>query len=117
MIKGERLKELRKSKNLTQKELGDILGVTKASICCYEKETRTPTLENVLSLMEYFGVSSDYLIGNDVFVSIKDEPNKTFFMTKEEVDFIEKLRKDKFISNILLTDVDRGIELIKNKIG
>ena len=35
MINGKRLKELRKAKGLTQTELGDILGVSKSSICCY----------------------------------------------------------------------------------
>ena len=52
MIKGERLKKLRISKNLTQEQLGKVLGVTKASICCYEKGTRTPTLETLLDIVE-----------------------------------------------------------------
>lgn len=116
MINGKRLKELRKSNGLTQAKLGEVLGVTKASICCYEKGTRTPTIENLIDLMSFFGVSADYLIGSDTTVNIK-ETKKKAFMTKEEVKFIELVRKNKFLSEILLEDPERGIEIINKKIG
>lgn len=38
----KRLKEKRKEMGFTQKQLGDMIGVTKVSICCYENGTRTP---------------------------------------------------------------------------
>ncbi len=44
MLLGKRIKSLRKEKGLTQQELGDLINVTKVSICCYENETRVPTL-------------------------------------------------------------------------
>ena len=75
MLIGSRLKLLRSSRGITQSELGRILGVTKASICCYEKGTRTPTIENLEDLVNYFGVSADYLLGNDRMVTTnKDKP-------------------------------------------
>lgn len=117
MIKGDRLKELRKKRGLTQSKLGEILGVTKASICCYEKGTRTPTIENLIDLMEFFGVSADYLIGSDVIVTIKNHKKRTALMTKEEVKFIQLLRKDKFLAEVLLEDPIRGIEILSKKIG
>ena len=40
MLNGSRLREVRKAKGLTQGELGDLIGVGKSAICCYEKETR-----------------------------------------------------------------------------
>ena len=43
MIVGERIKEARLTKNMSQQELGDKMGVTKVSISGYEKGTRTPT--------------------------------------------------------------------------
>ena len=48
MLNGSRLREVRKAKGLTQTELGDLIGVGKSAICCYEKETRNPTLEAVI---------------------------------------------------------------------
>ena len=40
MLNGNRLREVRKQKGLTQTELGELIGVGKSAICCYEKETR-----------------------------------------------------------------------------
>ena len=116
MINGNRLRELRKNRNITQDELGKIIGVTKASICCYERGTRTPTLENLIDLMEFFGVNADYLIGSDEIVSIKSEKDVHVIMTKEEVKFVKLLRKDKFLAEVLLEDPVRGIELLDKKI-
>lgn len=112
-----RLKELRKSKNLTQEELGSILGVTKASICCYEKGTRTPTIETIIGMMALFNVTSDYLIGSDKIVTIENKANSREVISKEELEFIKELRKNKFLAEILLEDPKRSIELIDKKIG
>lgn len=118
MINGKRLKELRKAKGLNQTELGDILGVSKSSICCYENGTRNPSLETVIELMQLFGVSADYLLGTDSLVKVVEEEEVRYAsLTKEEILFIEELRKNKFVYNILLDDPKRGAELIKNKIG
>jgi len=118
MINGKRLKELRKAKGLTQTELGDILGVSKSSICCYENGTRNPALETIIDLMHLFGVSADYLLGSDALIKVVEDGEERYAaLTKEEILFIEELRKDKFVYNILLDDPKRGAELIKNKIG
>ena len=117
MIKGSRLKELRKNKGMTQDELGKAIGVTKASVCCYEKGTRTPTIEVFLAMMCLFNVSGDYLLGNDNFITLKNEKERTYILSKEEMNFILELRKNKFIYEILLDDVKRGISLLDKKIG
>lgn len=120
MINGKRLKELRISRGLTQDELGKVIDVTKASVCCYEKGNRTPTIENLIDLVNFFGVSADFLIGNDAVVTVKnkkDKKEKKVFMTNEEVTFIEELRKNKYLAEVLLEDPKRSLELIGKKIG
>lgn len=84
MLLGKRLKELRIKSGLTQKELGDIIHVSKATICFYEKEVRTPTLENLIDLSDYFEVTIDYLLGRDVLVKDK-EHKKNIFISEEEL--------------------------------
>ena len=42
LLFGSRLKKLRQKAGMTQSELGEKVNVTKVSICCYEKGTRTP---------------------------------------------------------------------------
>lgn len=67
-----RLYELRKAKNITQQRLAVDLGVDQASISSYECGKYLPTIEMLLKLSEYFGVSTDYLLGvSDVKTPLK----------------------------------------------
>ncbi|MBQ6687184.1 MAG: helix-turn-helix transcriptional regulator [Bacilli bacterium] len=118
MINGKRLKELRKAKNLSQTELGEILGVSKSSICCYENGTRNPALETIIDLMHLFGVSADYLLGTDNLIKVVENHETNYrTLTNEELLFLDELKKNKFVYDILLDDPKRGADLIKNKIG
>ena len=118
MFRGDRLKEKRLAKGLTQEELGDILGITKAAICFYERGKRTPTVENIIDLMQVFAISADYILGTDEMIkTVTDESYEATAMSKEEVKFIEELRKDKFVYNVLLENPKRGAELVKKEIG
>ncbi len=118
MIIGSRLKEKRKELKLTQEELGNLIGVGKSAICCYEKETRNPTLENVLEIMQVLGVSADYILGTDNLIkTVENKHPKYRTMTNEEILFINELKKDKIVYEILFTDPKRGSDLVKKKIG
>jgi transcriptional regulator with XRE-family HTH domain len=119
MIKGDRLKTLRKAKGLTQTELGDMLGVKKSVVCLYEKEQRNPSIESIIEMVQIFGVSADYLIGTECLIKTFTDDNepKIYAFTKEEVKFLEELKKHKDIYDVLLPNPKRGIELLKAKIG
>ena len=60
---GERLKELRKMKGLTQRELADILGINEVSYQRYEYGLSYPTFKKLIIIADYFMVSIDYLVG------------------------------------------------------
>lgn len=64
MILGEMIQELRKDKNLDQKDLARLLNVSTGTISNYETGTHTPSIENILKLADFFNVSVDYLLGN-----------------------------------------------------
>jgi len=116
MFVGARLKELRKNNNLTQKELGEKLNVTKVSVCCYEKNVRIPSLETLEDLTNIFGVSSDYFLGKDIPVVMEDTSNYTTFISKEELEILKQLRLNKDLYNKLISDPKRTIELIDKKL-
>lgn len=64
MSLGERLKELREEKNLTQNELGQILGVSGRQISNYESNKQIfRDEESFLKIIRLFDVSADYLFG------------------------------------------------------
>ena len=58
-----KLFELRKSKNLLQREVAFACGLTTAAYGSYEKGDREPTLETLGKLADFFEVSVDELLG------------------------------------------------------
>ena len=60
---GNRLKELRTSAGMTQKQLAYQLGVTKSVVSYYELQERSPSPEILIKLSHIFHVSVDYLLG------------------------------------------------------
>lgn len=60
---GERLRELRTDKGLTQKELGEKIGYAQSTIVYWENNENEPTATAIKKLCRFFGVSADFLIG------------------------------------------------------
>ena len=58
-----RLKELRKEKGLSLKEMGEILGVAESTVSLYESSKREASYSILSKASQYFGVSIDFLIG------------------------------------------------------
>ncbi|MPM28318.1 hypothetical protein SDC9_74839 [bioreactor metagenome] len=70
---GERFKQLRKEKGLTQDKLGEIFFLNKSSISKYENNNNVPEIEALQAFADYFGVSVDYLLGRTDYKNIWDE--------------------------------------------
>jgi len=62
-IFGERLRELRTEKGLTQKQLAQELQVNHASIVDWEIRDMEPAYETLVKIVKFFDVSADYLLG------------------------------------------------------
>ena len=116
MVLGRRIKEQRKLMGLTQKELGEIINVTKVSICCYEKGTRTPTLDTLLDLANALNVEFTYLLGNDDYIVADDDKSYGMNIAKDEMNLVKALRKHTDLYNKLIADPERIIKLIEQKI-
>lgn len=65
-IFARRLKQLRNQHNLTTRELGEIVGTSNATISRYEKGDRDPDLLVAQKIASYFGVTIEYLCGEEV---------------------------------------------------
>ena len=115
MLLSKRLKELRLKNNMTQRELGEKINVTKVSICCYENGTRCPTLDTLTKLGEVLGVSVSYLMGYDEDVKVKHH-KQVVKMAKEEIEFVMELRKLEDIHNLILENPKAAAELVSKRI-
>lgn len=62
----EKLKELRTKKGISQEELSELLDVSRQSISRYENGTAQPDFDKLLMLSNYFEVSIDFLLGNQL---------------------------------------------------
>ena len=59
----DRLKQLRLSRNLTQKQVYEAVGMSAIGYQRYEYGEREPAYQKLLALADYFDVSLDYLVG------------------------------------------------------
>ena len=65
---GIRIKQLRLSKQLSQSEMADALGISRSLIAQIERSNTKPTLELLYKLVRYCNTSYDYLIeGKDIY--------------------------------------------------
>lgn len=74
MTQGERIKEIRKTLDLTLEKFGEKLGVQRAAVSKIEKGQVTPTDQMIKSICREFNVSYDYLVDGtgDMFSDLPD---------------------------------------------
>lgn len=94
----ERLKFLRKEKNLTIEELAKKLGSAKSTISRYENGLREPKKDFLELLCSYFDVSTDYLLGKTDERNIDTKVSNDIDEEKDLEEEIEKIITSKNIS-------------------
>ncbi len=58
-----RLRDLREDHDKTQQDIADILGTSQTMYARYERGANELPLRHLLKLVDYYGVSADYLLG------------------------------------------------------
>ena len=66
MILADKIIYLRKKNGWSQEELAEKLGVTRQSVSKWEGAQSVPDLERILQIGKVFGVSTDYLLKDDM---------------------------------------------------
>lgn len=61
------LKDERIRRNFTQKEIAEILKITRQQYSLYETGQRTMPLEQIVKLAKLYDISIDYLVGIETF--------------------------------------------------
>ena len=77
---GQRLKSLRVERNLTQQNLGDAVGVSTVTIRAWERNTKKPAIDALLSLGRVLNISMDTLLD----FHLNNAPNYTLVLTSSE---------------------------------
>jgi transcriptional regulator with XRE-family HTH domain len=88
-----RLKETRKSHGFTQAEVAEHLGIGRANISHYETGRIEPDIETLTKLADFYGVSTDFLIGNGLHDFHGFEPESSWDGVKiRTTDFPQKMK-------------------------
>ncbi|KEK24736.1 helix-turn-helix domain-containing protein [Bacillus gaemokensis] len=85
---GEIIKKLRKEKNITQEQLGNVIGVSKMAISYFEKGKKAPGRETLEKIADYFNITTDYLLGRSDDPELNEHESK---IVTEEGNNILKL--------------------------
>ncbi len=122
---GISLKQLRKHKKLTQKQLASIIGIGQTAIANYENGKRFPDERNLVKIADYFEISLDSLIGRkfippeadklqsngfsytptDLGRFTEDFMNRSQKSSRDAVKFILELLDDGFREEQILLDL------------
>ncbi|MCM3789468.1 helix-turn-helix domain-containing protein [Domibacillus indicus] len=95
---GNRLRELRKEKKLTMKELGKKFSLAESTISGYENGNRKPDSEMINAFADFFEVSTDYLYGRTDKRKIDNNTELPELTAKDERDILRDL--EKIINNL-----------------
>ena len=93
---GERIKRLRRERDLTQEALADALGISAQSVSKWECAYGYPDITQLPAIANFFGVTIDELLGNDSYG--KEEDRKRFWEkykqyeehSEEKIEFVRE---------------------------
>jgi len=101
---GDRLRKARLKKDLTQVEVSKLTGINNKTLSGYENNVSVPDPETFIILAKLYGVSLDYLMGNDIESEQKNKSTKLKTLINGDeviingsVEDLDKIKK--FISN------------------
>lgn len=84
-----KIKELRKKRGYSQKELADILFVNQTAVSQWERGATSPNQSTLIKLSELLGVSTDYLLGvSDEKDDLSSLPSNVFKIVKKRIPLL-----------------------------
>lgn len=90
---GLRLKQLREAKQLSQQEAAERLSVGRSTISGYERNTITPSVEQLVRMAVLYNTSLDYMMGIDdracLFLDDLDEGQQ-----QTVIDIVDRLKRE-----------------------
>ena len=119
---GNRLKELRTSKKMTQDDMANLLNIKRQTYSAYERGISFPDINSVSYMADFFNVSVDYILGktdiptvptpeqnNEFSEALKDFSEEERHQIENYIEFIKSQRTAedwymyKILSKILTT--------------
>ncbi|MCL2884164.1 MAG: LexA family transcriptional regulator [Oscillospiraceae bacterium] len=98
-IVGQNIKRLREERRLTQKQLGDAVGVSNRTVSTWEIGTKMPRGPVVKKLAAYFGISEGELLAgpSSAFISLLDHICRQYRVMSDVVALNVQIPRDRFV--------------------
>ena len=97
------LKSLRKENKKTQTDIANFLNITTVGYNGYETQKREPSIDTLIKLADYYGVSLDYLVGRDFGngLGYLNENQITFIKTFLALNTANQMSAIIYVANLL----------------
>ncbi len=115
---GDELKQLRKKRKLTQKELSDVLNIKRATLANWETGRSIPDIAMIKRIADFFDITVDFLLFGDSHESVINKAipindfhvlevlNKKDRIDKEQLQFINDTMGDSLLGLLPDNDMD-----------
>ena len=87
MTVGERIRAIRKAKGLTQKELGERLGLSSQSVAQWENNLRKPKFETTLKIASALGIDVSVLAPS--FEELLEDETQSIYLDAIKTRFLD----------------------------
>lgn len=117
MTLGEKIYRLRTEKGLSQEAFGEVLNVSRQSVSKWETDQSVPELDKLVAISEFFEVSTDYLLRDEVK---EDKPDDSESKSSYNIVYRYKrpryeYKSKKMIGSLPLVHVNVGTGLYRAK--
>ena len=92
MTIGEKIQNLRKQRGMSQEQLAEALGVSRQAVSKWEAGQSVPDIDKIISICDYFGVTTDYILRNAEMTESQHEvAQNAYNISEKELD--ENIKK------------------------
>ena len=110
---GDRLKELRKGKKLTQVQVSEMIDVQQGTYSRWENGTLEPSLEAVVKLAKLFDTTTDYLLGKTIYSTLDVVPHPITRIDLKKLKEFNKTELDDLKFAIVMNGIKNNSTLPK----
>ncbi|ARJ20487.1 XRE family transcriptional regulator [Bacillus thuringiensis] len=97
----ERIRFLRKERNLKQDELGKAIGVNAASVSKFETGLKSPSRETLQRMADFFNVTADYLLGRSNNRQLNEMLDQKYNVLKNRLDQLPEEHQEILLQNMI----------------
>lgn len=105
-----KLKEIRKSANITQLQLAKALNISQQNLCRYETGQNEPDIQTIIKLADFFHTTTDNLLGHNVPYLLD-----TSTLSQEQNELIKEIKKLSSSNCKRVLDFITGIQIAEEE--